>query len=120
MRITISLTEGVGDGGAIFGCDGFGHAGKVDDGVGEGVGDALAFCVGVGELVGLTTGAELVEALGSGAEVVLGSGLEVGVTEGEPVACELWVAVGAGVLDADSTQITMCEIALSPARPPGS
>lgn len=120
MRITISLTEGVGDGGAIFGCAGFGHAGKVDDGVGEGAGEALAGSVGVGELVGITTGTELDGTLGTGAEVVLGSGLAVGVTDGELVACELWVAVGAGALDANSTQITMCEIALSPVRPPGS
>lgn len=94
MRMMISLTVGVGDGGAIFGSTfGLGQAGRVDEGVGEGV--------------GVTTGAELVVALGVGVGVVLGDGLALGVTEGELVACGLWVTAGVGVLDASFTQITM-------------
>ena len=86
---------------------------KVGVGVGEEVGVTLADGDGLVVLwvgVGVVTGVLLVEGVGEALEAV---GLLVAV--GDVVAAEDWVA--------DATLITqkiMCEIALSPPRPPGS
>jgi hypothetical protein len=77
----IELSVGVGEGGAMVGSTvDFGHAGRVEVGVGDAVGTGVGVKVpdevGVGVALGLEVGA-------TGAEVEVAVGLLVGV------ACEL-------------------------------